>query len=57
MDINEQIKAAESLLKLAQDYIGIKKLLKSVKTGQAQTHLEHAAQVLSKSIKEYMEVI
>ena len=47
MDINEQIKAAESLLKLAQDYIGIKKLLKSVKT----------AQVLSKSIKEYMEVI
>ena len=57
MDINEQIKAAESLLKVAQDYIGIKKLLKSVKTGQAQTHLEHAAQVLSKSIKEYMEVI
>ena len=57
MDINEQIKAAENLLKYTQAYLAIKKLLKTVKTGCAEVELKSTVDLLSKEIKKYVEVI
>ena len=40
METSEQIKIAEQLLKFTQDYISVKKLLKTVKTNEAKSDLE-----------------
>lgn len=57
MDINEQIKAAEDLIRFTQDYLAIKKLLKTIKTGCAEVQLKETVDLLSAEIKKYMEVI
>lgn len=57
MDINEQIKMAEKLLKFTQDYLAVKKLLKTVKTGCAESQLKDLADSLSAEIKECVEVV
>ena len=51
MEINEQIKVAEELLKYTQDYISVKKLLKTVKTNSAQKELLNLSNELSSSIR------
>ena len=57
MDINEQIKSAENLLKFTQDYLGVKKLNKTMKTGEAKKNLEKVASELANSIKKETEVL
>ena len=57
MELNEQIEEAEILLKFTQDYLSIKKLLKTVKTGCAKADLSKTADTLAKQIKNYVEVI
>ena len=57
MDINEQIKTAEKMLKFTQDYLSVKKLLKTIKTGLAKTQLEDTAESLSEQIKQCVEGI
>lgn len=55
MELNEQIEAAEVLLKFTQDYISIKKLLKVVKTGCAKSDLSKTSEILAREIKHYVE--
>ena len=57
MEINEQIKNAESLLKYTQDYLAVKKLLKTIKTNFADVNLQKLADCLSVEIKKHMEVL
>lgn len=57
MDINEQIKAAENLLKYTQDYLAVKKLIKTLKTSFTQVNLEKLSDCLAVEIKKYMEVV
>lgn len=57
MELNEQIEAAEILLKFTQDYLAIKKLLKTIKTGCAKSDLTQTSEVLSREIKKYVEVL
>lgn len=57
MDITEQIKNTEEMLRFTQDYLGVIKLLKTVKTGIADLNLKDTAKALKEKIKEYVEVI
>ena len=57
MDINEQIKSVENLLKFAQDYLGVKKLTKTMKTGEAKKNLEKVSNELAINIKKETEVL
>lgn len=57
MDNKEQIKVAENLLRFTQDYIAVKKLLKTVKTGKAEVQLKETAESLSEEIKKCAEVL
>ena len=57
MEINEQIKVAEELLKYTQDYISVKKLLKTVKTNSAQKELLNLSNELSSSIRNIEYII
>lgn len=56
-NINEQIKAAEELMRYTQDYLAIKKLLKTIKTGCAATELKTATELLNDNMKKCMEVL
>lgn len=55
METSEQIKIAEQLLKFTQDYISVKKLLKTVKTNEAKSDLEKLSKALETDIKNSAE--
>lgn len=57
MDINEQIKAAEAMVKYTQDYIGVKKLLKTIKTDDAKKELQATATSLASNIEILLKEI
>lgn len=55
METSQQIKIAEQLLKFTQDYISVKKLLKTVKTNEAKSDLEKLSKALETDIKNSAE--